>query len=296
MATVPAVAPANEPNTANAAQAHHWNHEAGPSWVVRQAQLDRMLEPLGESALAAAHPSAGERVVDIGCGCGATTIALAERVGPTGRVLGIDISEPMLARAQERCSDLGLANVELLCADAQRAAIPRGHDVAFSRFGIMFFEDPVAAIDNIGRGLRKDGRLAFVCWQERARNPWMGIPMAIALQHVPPPPPLPADAPGPYAFADRDRVAGILSDAGFVDVVIDSLEHDLLVGGASNLDDAAAFAVDSGSVRTLLRDADDEARRLAAESIRAAFEPYAGADGVRIASAAWVVSARRAVA
>jgi SAM-dependent methyltransferase len=255
-----------------------------------------MLEPLGEAALAAAHPTAGECAVDIGCGCGATTIALAERVTPGGRVLGVDISEPMLARAQERCAALGLANVELLQADAQRAVIPRGHDLAFSRFGIMFFEDPVAAIDNIGRALRKDGRLAFVCWQERARNPWMGIPMAAALQHVPPPPPIPPDAPGPFAFADRDRVARILGDAGFADVAVRSFEHDLLVGGASNLDDAAAFAVDSGSVRTLLRDADEATHRRAAESIRAAFEPYVGSDGVRIAAAAWVVTARRAAA
>ena len=230
MATVRGVA------EANAAQAHHWNFEAGPGWVAKQEQHDRMLEPLGDRALAAARPSAGERAIDIGCGCGATTIALAQRVGTDGRVLGVDISEPMLERARERCDALGLTNVELLRADAQRALVPRGNDLAFSRFGIMFFDDPVAALGNIGRGLRKDGRLAFVCWQERGRNPWMGIPVAAALQHVPPPPPQPPDAPGPWAFADRDRLAGILDAAGFADVAIESVEHDLLVGGAADLD------------------------------------------------------------
>ena len=278
---------------ANAAQAHHWNVEAGPSWVANQEQLDRMLEPLGAAALATAQPAEGERVVDIGCGCGATTIALAQRVGPRGRVLGVDISEPMLARAQERCAALGLANVELLRADAQRAVIPHGNDLAFSRFGIMFFEDPGAAIENIARGLRKGGRLAFVCWQERGRNPWMGIPVDAALQHVPAPPPFAPGAPGPWAFADPDRVRGILDGAGFADIAIESLEHDLLVGGASTLDGAAAFSLESGSVRSVLGDVDDDTRRRVGDSIRRAFEPYAGPDGVRIGSAAWVVSASR---
>ena len=280
---------------ANAAQAHHWNFEAGPGWVANQEQHDRMLEPLGDRALAAARPSAGERAIDIGCGCGATTIALATRVGTDGRVLGVDISEPMLERARERCAALGLTNVELLRADAQRALVPRGNDVAFSRFGIMFFDDPIAALGNIGRGLRKDGRLAFVCWQERGRNPWMGIPVAAALQHVPPPPPQPPDAPGPWAFADRDRLAGILDAAGFADVAIESVEHDLLVGGAADLDGAVGFAIDSGSMRSLLGDIDEGTRARVADSIRVAFEPYVTSDGVRIPSATWVVSARRAV-
>ena len=289
MATVRGVA------EANAAQAHHWNFEAGPGWVAKQEQHDRMLEPLGDQALAAAGPSAGERAIDIGCGCGATTIALAQRVGTDGRVLGVDISEPMLERARERCDALGLTNVELLRADAQRALVPRGNDLAFSRFGIMFFDDPVAALGNIGRGLRKDGRLAFVCWQERGRNPWMGIPVAAALQHVPPPPPQPPDAPGPWAFADRDRLAAILDAAGFADVTIESVEHDLLVGGAADLDAAVGFSIDSGSMRSLLGDIDEGTRARVADSIRVAFEPYVTSDGVRIPSATWVVTARRAV-
>jgi SAM-dependent methyltransferase len=289
------MAPGNEADAANAAQAHHWNVEAGPGWVARQEQLDRMLAPLGNEALSAARPAAGERAIDIGCGCGATTIALAERVGTDGRVFGVDISEPMLERARERCAALGLTNVELLCADAQRALVPRGNDLAFSRFGIMFFDHPVVALGNIGRGLRKDGRLAFVCWQERARNPWMGVPLAAALQHVPPPPPQPPDAPGPWAFADRDRLAHILDAAGFDDVAIEPVEHDLLVGGADDLDGAVGFAIDSGSMRSVLGDIDESTRARVADSIRVAFEPYVVADGVRIPSATWVVSARRAV-
>ena len=195
-----------------------------------------MLEPLGDQALAAARPSAGERAIDIGCGCGATTIALAQRVGTDGRVLGVDISEPMLERARERCDALGLTNVELLRADAQRALVPRGNDLAFSRFGIMFFDDPVAALGNIGRGLRKDGRLAFVCWQERGRNPVDGHPGGGCPAACAPSAASAARCPGPWAFADRDRLAGILDAAGFADVAIESVEHDLLVGGASDLD------------------------------------------------------------
>jgi SAM-dependent methyltransferase len=278
----------------NSAQAHHWNFDAGPGWVARQEQLDRMLEPLGERGLATASALPGERAIDIGCGCGATTIALARQVGESGRVLGVDISEPMLARARERCAELRLANVELMRSDAQQAQLPPGHDLAFSRFGVMFFDDPTAAMANIRRGLDPGGRLVFVCWQDRSRNPWMGIPMAAALQHVPTPPALPPDAPGPFAFADPDRVRGILTDAGFADIALDAVDHELLVGGASDLDGAAEFAADSGSVRSVLGAADGDTRRRAAESIRIALAPHAGPDGVRLASAVWVVSARKA--
>ena len=279
---------------ANSAQAHHWNFDAGPGWVARQEQLDRMLEPLGERGLATASPLPGERAIDVGCGCGATTIALARRVGESGHVLGVDISEPMLARARERCAELRLANVELMRSDAQQAQLPPAHDLAFSRFGVMFFDDPTAAMANIGRGLEPGGRIVFVCWQDRNRNPWMGIPMAAALQHVPAPPAPDADAPGPFAFADPERVRRILTDAGFADIALEAVEHELLVGGASDLDGAAAFAADSGTVRSVLGNADDDTRRRAAESIRAALAPYAVRDGVRLASAVWVVSAHKA--
>ena len=149
----------------------------------------------------------------------------------------------------------------------------------------MFFDDPVAALGNIGRGLRKDGRLAFVCWQERGRNPWMGIPVAAALQHVPPPPPQAPDAPGPWAFADRDRLAAILDAAGFADVTIESVEHDLLVGGAADLDAAVGFSIDSGSMRSLLGDIDEGTRaargRLDPGRVRAVRHLRRGADPLR---------------
>ena len=277
----------------NAAQWRHWNVDGGPGWVARQEQLDRMLEPLGDLAIAAAAPRANESAIDVGCGCGATTIALSGRVGPSGHVLGVDISEPMLARARERCDSLRLTNVELLCADAQQAPLPSDHDVALSRFGVMFFDDPVAAFANIASALRPAGRIGFVCWQDRARNPWMTIPMAAALQHVPPPPPVAADAPGPFAFADPGRVTNILGGAGFAGITVDSVELELSVGGAATLDDAAAFAVDSGSVRTVLAGADAATREMAAASIRDALEPYEGPDGVRMSCAVWVVTARR---
>jgi hypothetical protein len=160
----------------------------------------------------------------------------------------------------------------------------------------MFFYDPSAAMANIARGLDPDGRIVFVCWQDRDRNPWMGVPLAAALQHVPAPPAPTPDAPGPFAFADANRVRGILANAGFADIALEAVEHDLLVGGAADLDGAAAFAADSGSVRSVLGNVDDDTRRRAAESIRTALAPYAGRDGVRLASAVWVVSARKASA
>ena len=226
----------------------------------------------------------GERAIDVGCGCGATTIALAGRVGESGHVLGVDISEPMLARARERCAELRLTNVELMRSDAQQAQLPPAHDLAFSRFGVMFFDDPTAAMANIGRGLEPGGRLVFVCWQDRNRNPWMGIPMAAALQHVPAPPAPDADAPGPFVVRRIPTVSAASSPTRASPTsTIEPVEHELLVGGASDLDGAVSFAADSGSVRSVLGNVDDDTRRRAAESIRAALAPYAVRDGVRLA-------------
>jgi SAM-dependent methyltransferase len=283
------VPPAPEPN---AAQAHHWNAEAGPAWVLNEQQLDAMLEPFSARLLESAAPLTGERVLDIGCGCGATTIALSEAAGPSGAVLGIDISAPMLDRARERVEALGLTNVEFLRADAQQVRIEGQHDLAISRFGVMFFEDLVAAFTNIGRGLREGGRLTFVCWQAIERNPWMKVPIDAVLPFVTPPPPAVPDAPGPYALADPDRIERVLSMAGFSRLRIDRMEGDLALGGARTLDAATAFSTQTGALRALLGPVDDPSRTAAIEAVRRALAPYSGSDGVQIGFAAWIVSAR----
>ena len=201
---------------ANAAQIEFWNNAAGLTWAECQAQLDRQLAILGAAAMRSLAPAAGERILDIGCGCGETSYALAERVGATGAVLGVDISEPMLAVARQRSGTPGSATPDFLQADAQTADLGEaGFDAVFSRFGVMFFNDPAAAFANIRRALKPGGRLAFVCWRPMAENPWMRVPMEAALPLLPPQPPADPTAPGPFAFADSERVRGILDRSWF---------------------------------------------------------------------------------
>jgi len=276
----------------NAEQVRFWNETSGPKWVALQEAIDAQLEPLGRRTLARAAVGAGDRVVDVGCGCGWTTVELARRAGPTGHVTGVDVSAPMLARARARAAESGV-DVELLAADAQTHPFPpASRDVAFSRFGIMFFADPTAAFANIRRALVRGGRLAFVCWQALERNPWAAVPLAAAARHLPLPPPPAPDAPGPFAFADPARVRRILGDAGFADVALDDVRETLTVGGPGSLDAVVEFLLQIGPAARALRDADPALRPVVAAAVRDAVAPFHGADGVRMDCAAWVVSAR----
>jgi len=150
-------------NAPNAAQIADWNGAVGQRWAAEQAKLDELIRPFGEAVLAAASPSPGESVLDIGCGCGETSIALAGAVGPAGQVLGVDVSAPMLDIARQRAT--GLTNVTFMEADASQAHLPGGHSLLVSRFGVMFFDAPAPAFAHIGSALAPGARLAFVCWQ-----------------------------------------------------------------------------------------------------------------------------------
>ncbi len=272
----------------NAAQVAYWNESAGPTWVAMQDALDHQLNDLGLAAMAALAPQQGEQLVDIGCGCGTTTLELARRVGKGGAVLGVDISAPMLAVARERAAAAGLDQASFLQADAQVYAF-EAVDGAFSRFGVMFFADPVAAFANIRRGLRPGGRVAFVCWRQLAENPWMTVPMAAVLPLLPVPPAAPTPgAPGPFAFADRDRLFGILRDAGFADISIEPLDAQVAWG---DLEVSVRMALRLGPVASLLRD-NPQLQDAAADAVRAALAPYAREEGVRLDSATWIVLAK----
>ncbi|HVS78570.1 MAG TPA: methyltransferase domain-containing protein, partial [Steroidobacteraceae bacterium] len=206
----------------NAEQVTYWNGHAGERWRARQQDQDALLAPIADLLLQRAAPSAGEAVLDIGCGCGFTTIELARRVGPGGRALGVDISAPMLERARER-APAGLP-VEFIEADATAYAFePGAADLLCSRFGVMFFAQPQKSFTNMRRGLRRGARLAFVCWREAQRNPWLMLPLEKACRHVPRPPASGPEEPGPFSFADEHRVRGILQGAGFGDVKLEAL-------------------------------------------------------------------------
>lgn len=279
----------------NAEQIRYWNETSGPKWVARQAALDGQLAPLGRMVADRLAVAPGERVIDVGCGCGESTLELARRVGPGGHVLGVDISKPMLARAGERAAAEGFGQVTLLEADAQSHPFPAGgFDVVYSRFGVMFFADPVAAFTNLRRALRAGGRLGFVCWQSLPENPWMLVPLQAIVGLVPLPPPPAPDAPGPFSFADRGRVTGILEAAGFAGVALEDLRMPLTIAGGADVDRAAEFAVDLGPLASALRDADPGLRPRVQAAIADALRPYAGPGGVALQGAAWIVTARQA--
>jgi SAM-dependent methyltransferase len=280
--------------TTNAEQARYWNEVAGPRWVRFQERLDRELAQLGRLAMERAGLAAGEAVLDVGCGCGGTALELGERVGPGGRVLGVDLSAPMLARARARASAASAANVAFLQGDAQTARFEAGaHDLVFSRFGVMFFGEPAAAFANLRRALRPGGRVSFVCWQRLPDNPWMLVPLGALARHLPLPPPPPPGAPGPFAFADAERVRGILAAAGFADVACDDVREPLSLGGG-DLDDAVEFALELGPTSAALREAGagPELRAQVAASIREALAPHAVAGRLSLPSAAWRFEAR----
>jgi SAM-dependent methyltransferase len=280
--------------TANDEQATYWNETAGPKWVALQATLDGQIGPLGRLAIERLAPRAGERVLDVGCGCGDSALDLARRVGPTGTVLGIDLSAVMLARARERAAAAGLAHVAFVQGDAQTYDVAEtAFDAVFSRFGVMFFADPTAAFRNLRRALRPGGRLAFVCWQSLFDNPWMLEPLVAVSQHVPLPPPPAPDAPGPFSFADLGRVRRILDDAGFGDVHLEPRHETLVVGGGRTVDEAVEFLLQMGPTAIALRDVDPAVLPAVRASVRAALDRWAGPDGVRMPSASWIVTARR---
>ncbi len=275
-------------------QAEFWNAH-GEIWVTWQERLDRQIEPHGRLALEALAPKPGEAVLDVGCGCGDTVLALASRVGSEGRVHGLDVSAPMLARARQRVGEDGAANVTLEVGDAAVVTIePESFDAVFSRFGVMFFEDPDTAFANFHRALRPGGRLAFVCWRGPQDNPWITVPMAAAAPLLELPPPPPPGAPGMLSFADGERVRGILEGAGFGEVVVRP-EDVAMAPGGGDLDDAVAMFLQVGPVAAALRESGAEpATRAKVESaVRSAFDVAGGGGSVQLGSGCWVVTARR---
>jgi SAM-dependent methyltransferase len=280
-----AAAPSND------AQIDYWNTSAGETWVERQAQLDRQLAILGLEAQKALAAAAGERILDIGCGCGETTLQLAARVGPSGAVVGVDISKPMLEVARRRPLPQGAAAPEFRELDVQTGDLGRAaFDAAFSRFGVMFFADPPAAFANIRAALKPGGRLAFVCWRAFQENPWMREPMAAAAPLLPPLPPVDPAAPGPFAFADEGRVRAILDDAGFPEITIKPFDASI---GGSSVEETVNLTLQVGPLGRILREIPHMTDAVVG-GVRAAIQPYDTPGGVFMPAAVWIVSARNA--
>lgn len=278
----------NETSTANPDQIAYWNEQGGRTWVELNDLLDRQIHEVGLRGIEALAPAPGERLLDVGCGGGQTSLALASRVGPSGAVTGIDISGPMLQLARGRAE--GSANLRFLEADAQVHDLgAAAFDGAFSRFGVMFFSDPKAAFANLRRALKRGGRLVFVCWAPLGENPWMSTPMRAAAASLPGdgPPPDP-NAPGPFAFGDPERVRAILQAAGFQDARFEKLT--LPIGGNS-LEESMTLALRIGPLGARLREAPELASKVTAD-VRAALERNLRDGRVWMDGAVWIVSAR----
>jgi SAM-dependent methyltransferase len=277
----------------NTAQAEQWNSgEDVAHWIVNQARYDHMNEPFTALILDAADLRSGSDVLDVGCGCGGTTLAAARLIAP-GQVVGIDLSAPMLARARAGAEATGLGNTVFEQGDAQVHPLEQnGFDAVISRFGIMFFADPVAAFANIRSATRPGGRLAFACWQPLAENQWLLVPRTAMAEHVPPPADFgSSDRPGMFAFADPDRVRQILTAAGWRDIEITSEHVSILYAGGGSMADAVGFLRTGSMGRTMLAGADADTVGHAMASVRAAFAAYADADGVHLGAAVWLVRA-----
>ncbi|TKW76361.1 MAG: methyltransferase domain-containing protein [Bradyrhizobium icense] len=275
----------------NADQIAYWNGPAGQRWAERQQAQDIVLGPVADILIDRAEPKAGERVIDVGCGSGVTSIAFAQKVGASGRVLGVDISGPMLERA--RASAPKELPVEFTLADATVYPFePAAFDLLASRFGVMFFADPVLSFANMRKALRPSGRLAFACWREPRENPFFMAPLQAAYKHVPKLPQQGPEDPGPFAFASEARVRHILTEAGFTGVELEACPLLLDSAMGLGLDNAVQGSFEIGPVSRALEGQPVELRAAAAHSIREALAPFAKGDAVLLPASIWMVTAR----
>lgn len=283
--------PTNALPSDNAQQIAEWNGALGERWVAMQEQLERVVVPFGEAALAAAAPRAGERVIDIGCGCGATSIAIARMVGEAGSVLGLDVSRPMLEVARARGVLANFPHLSFRDGDASEAELPANNDLLFSRFGVMFFSRPSAAFGHLRRSLRAGGRCVFVCWRTPRDNAWAMTPLSAARKALSvTPPPADPEAPGPFAFADEQRLLTILRDAAFKDVELRRFDAPIPLGTTPRA--AAEASAQIGPVSRLVREVGVEHLPAVVDAIERAVAPFAAPDGhVSLQGSTWIVAA-----
>lgn len=275
----------------NAEQAEFWSKVA-PTWIELHAQFERVGGPPGTLALDRLPLAPGQRVLDVGCGLGPTTLALAARVGDDGEALGADISEEMLAGARRNAEREGAANVRFVLADVQEHDLGESRfDAAFSRFGVMFFTDPVAAFSNIRRSLRAGGQLSFVCWQTVFDNEWMLVPGMAAMSVVGALPMPGPDEPGPFSLADPDKVRSVLGAAGFGQIEIEP-HNDVIVETEDRIAHVVEASVRMGPAREALREAPPETHEKVRRAVEDALRQRVEGGQLRASRGVLLVTAR----
>jgi SAM-dependent methyltransferase len=282
----------------NEGQAAFWSELGGEAWVAYQDQMDRQLSVVGAAALTALNVNPGESVLDVGCGCGATTLDLAAAVGTTGRVVGLDISVPMTRLATQRLSEAGMLHGSAKVGDAQVATVKEvgGQvDAVFSRFGVMFFADPFAAFTNLRALAKPNARIVFVCWQEASKNRMfsdLGKELGALFPSFAPPDPF---APGPLAFADPTRIQSILSASGWSRIEITSHVAPMQLFGTTDFDEALEGSLQIGSAARLLQGASDDVVSKVRDAAKRVLESQWTDQGAIVDSATWIVTAHNDV-
>ena len=274
---------AKSSSQSNSDQEEYWNSNAGRKWVEFQDELDRLLERVNDRLLQRSKIELGERVVDIGCGTGATTMGVASLVGESGLALGVDISKTLLDCAKRRSSNISDGRIEYTLADAQtRRFDADSFDLVTSRFGMMFFANPVLAFKNLAVALRKGGRMSFVSWADVSANPWFTIPRDAAIDQLGKPAPTSPTAPGPLAFASVDYVLNIMNEAGLIAGSADIEQVELLYSGSA--EEAAQLASNVGPAMRIMKEFDGSTADIVEikKKVAAGFQKFTVNDGLRI--------------
>ena len=277
----------------NIKQKQFWSGAGGDVWVDKQREMDIMLNPLGERVIQGLDLKEETKILDIGCGCGATTLEIAKIVNQ-GEVIGVDISEPMLERATQTASDMALTNISYQVKDVQVDEMPNKYfDIAFSRFGVMFFEDPFEAFNNINHSLKDNGQLSFVCWQHASLNPWQSLSIQVIKEFLDLPAP-PPKSPGPFAFEDKSYIEEILNASGFRDIEIKDNQEDIVMFSGKSIREACEDYLTINPVVTeMLKNSHSELREEILEALIGKFLDYHKDDGLLFPSATWIVTAKK---
>ena len=277
----------------NAREVQYWNSTATRPWAEMHEHIDRLFHDLTQAALDFAAPQSGERVIDIGCGSGTTVLELARRVGPSGYVLGADISQQSIDKARERIAAAGLSQAEVSVCDVSiHNFAVADFDLAFSRFGVMFFADPTATFVNLRRGIRQGGRLTFAVFRTPKENPWGTGPVAAVRHLLPPITPPGADDPGQFSWADPARVRRILEGAGFEDVSLTPYDPAMRLAGPGGSAQASEFAMSIGPIARAMASASPPDRSAVRAALQAFFSSHDSPRGIVLPAALWIVRAR----